>query len=89
MKTEKFTTDVEYFDYANSANTQHLEKLTNLSTDNRNECTLLINETGIPDANDSETLHSTSNNTSQINTHCISLMKDIDDAPDLSDNNLT
>ena len=45
---EKFTTDVEYFDYANSANTQHLEKLTNLYTDNRNE-TLLINETGIPE----------------------------------------
>ena len=84
---EKFTTDVEYFDYVNSANTQHLEKLTNLYTDNRNE-TLLINETGIPDANDSETLHSTSNNTSQINTHCISLMKDIDDAPDLNDNEM-
>ena len=84
---EKFTTDVEYFDYVNSANTQHLEKLTNLYTDNRNE-TLLINETGIPDANDSEMLHSTSNNTSQINTHCISLMKDIDDAPGLNDNEM-
>ena len=72
----KFTTDVEYFDYANSANTEHLEKITNLSTDNRNECTSLINKIDIPQVNDSEMPHLTSNYASQINTHCISLMKD-------------
>ncbi len=76
--TGKFKTDVEIYDrcqndYANYANTEHLEKLTNLSTDNRNECTSLINETGTPEANDSEMPHLTSNDASQINTHCISI----------------